>query len=249
MSISSEITRLQGAKADLKNRIESVLNASIPSSEKLDKYKNYITPPAGCYITKPTANGIYIKYVGGRYSDYNVLWYNQTPVGVAVISSATSFVLHPSESNSLQWCTYNSARINGINSYQYPSDAALDYAGLQNTNAALASGYSVPAFTWARSCTYADNSQGYLPACGQALLVIENFTNINTALGLIGGTKLVTRSAQYSYAVCWTSTQVSVNTTDAFFVSTHDVYTGNPPAKTTGSSKLAGMPVRSVANI
>lgn len=204
MSIAIEITRLQGAKADLKQTIESVNGVTIPDSTKLDQYPNYIVPP-GCYVNPPTANGVYIKYVGGFYSDYNVFWTGKTPVGVCVKTDGCSLCMHPSEGTLLAWCTSN-VTIAGVTSVAYSGGSGVailkaTFTGKADTAALLASSYSTPAAQWARNATYADGSIGWLPSGGEFEAIYQNVVNVNAALSLIGGTQILRPNSYGMYRV------------------------------------------------
>lgn len=73
MSIASEISRLQGAKADIKTAIEGK-GVTVPSATKLDDYANYIdgipqgTTPTGTKQISVTSNGTQTENVSGYAS-------------------------------------------------------------------------------------------------------------------------------------------------------------------------------------
>lgn len=193
MSIASEITRLQNAKLSLKTTIESVHSTSIPSSETLDKYANYVVF-SGCYMSPPTVNGVYIKYVGGKYSDYNVLWPGQTPVGIGVKTSQTSFVIHPKliKRNILSQ-QYSG---NSLTQYRSSSAALTDFSGKIATQTLTSYSGASSAFSYMNSSPFADGSKGYFPSVGQLDAIKLNLGSISTAMNFIGGWDLSETSLQ-----------------------------------------------------
>ena len=152
--------------------------------------------------TGGVTKGVYILYTDGDVSPYNTTTPGKTPVGVILKNEYVSFVIHPSESSG----SYSSSEqyIPGVAAANTRDAAVVEYAGESNTNAAIASGRAGYAFTFARNVSYADGRTGYLPACGEMEQMRLNIDNINTALGLIGGTQL-----NFSSRFYWTSTQRS----------------------------------------
>ena len=161
-------------------------------------YENTPPTPPG-----PSGNGVYILYTDGSVSAYDTLVSGKTPVGPLLITNNVSLVIHPSAGYSKQWSSDTSTVISGVTTTPDGNIAKADYAGAANTAAVIASGLAGSAFTFATTdCVYADGRTGYLPSYGEMEEIRLNETNINTALGLIGGTALVFSSQSY-----WSSTQ------------------------------------------
>lgn len=159
-------------------------------------------------ITPPQANGVYIKYIGGKYSNSDILWNGQTVVGIALKTSSSSFCIHPEQSNGI-WSSTNTS-ISGVGTYGSASAKPTSYlTGKADTDAIIASGYAGSAVTFARNAVYADGSVGYLPAFGQFSLIMSNISAINSALALINGTAII-NSAGNSNGY-WTSTQYNAS--------------------------------------
>ena len=133
--------------------------------------------------------GIFIVYTDGTRSNYDTLDAGKTPVGVAVIDSQVSFVIHPDqiEATGNYYSNNVSSEIPGVTAAASGDSAVTDFAGKQNTANAIASGDAGPLFTSAVAAVYADGRTGYLPALGQLKKIYENKTNIDVAMGLIGG--------------------------------------------------------------
>ena len=77
MSIASEITRLQGAKADIKSAIEAK-GVTVPSNAKLDTYDTYIDEISSGPPTKLTDLNTniteyfdYVDNLGGSFGSLN----------------------------------------------------------------------------------------------------------------------------------------------------------------------------------
>lgn len=109
MSIASEISRLQGAKADIKTAIESK-GVSVPSSAKLDAYDGYIgqivTGGGGATLT-PTAGDYPVVGNGGIGGGGS----NLTSTGISVTIPVTG-------TYRFKWCAF---RRNNSTSYTWSS--------------------------------------------------------------------------------------------------------------------------------
>ena len=96
MTIASEITRLQGAKADIKTSIEWKW-VSVPSNAKLDTYHDYIDMIQNWWLLSGIKLKWYFWY--SRDSEPTVSWYysweeNNTQYGLVIWS------INPSSNNS-----------------------------------------------------------------------------------------------------------------------------------------------------
>ena len=236
MSIADKITAIQNAKEDVRTSANDAFSISIPASAKLAEFPSYFVP-AGCYTSAPTASGVYIKYVGGKYSDYNVVWSGKTPVGVSIKTSTIAFTLHPSEQYGYQ-AKSSKVLISGMqtldaSTYNQPSIAIYSK---EDTDAAIASGYTVPAYSWARNLVYTDGSVGSLMCGAQIQAIWDNISMVNTALTSIGGTTMQTNAAN-GY---WLSAQIYANNNIEHsywagreYGTTYAVFSGTNPMSTT----------------
>ena len=127
------------------------------------------------------------------------------PVGVAVVSPETQFVISPTEKSSgTLWGGYGTV----INNVVITADAATaktDYLGKHNTDKIieqLGAG-NAPAAEYCQRIVFANGQKGYLPALGQWQTAYNNKTEIGACMSLIGGTAMDTDSYY------WASTQES----------------------------------------
>lgn len=159
---------------------------------------NYVTA-AGVYILHTSGS----LYTGDQWSASGLD--KSTAVGVAVVTPGNHrFVIHPTE-----WT--KSMVSSGVTvdpdraTYDSSTLAKTDFAGSDNTTAIINS-YgegNAPAAETARAAVFANGSAGYLPACGEMYIIIQNLFAINILMRLIGGTS-VSVSSNNVYA---TSTQ------------------------------------------
>lgn len=143
-------------------------------------------------------NGVYIGYTDGTISPYNQLVSGKTVEGVVLKTANVQILLHKNEGSSKTWSPDSSTLISGVTTTDIATIAKQDFAGKSNTAAVVASGLAGSAFTFATDL----GSDWYLPACGEMEQIRLNAANINTALGLIGGTQLSFSNRHY-----WVSTQ------------------------------------------
>lgn len=150
------------------------------------------------------SNGIYIGYTDGSVSPYDQLVSGKIPEGVIVKTDNMSILLHPTEGSPKQWSEDTSIQIAGVTTTTDENTAKADFAGKANTAAVVASGLAGSAFTFATDL----GSDWYLPACGELEQIRLNEANINTALGLIGGTQLSFSGHSYLSSTQYSSTQI-----------------------------------------
>ena len=207
MSIASKLSGLISAKASLKNSIEDFFGASIPSTDTIDTYASYMLPP-GYYKIKPSANGVYIMYSDGTYTDYDTVWSGKTGAAVALLTSQVSLLIHSEKCGtaSVSWGT-STTQLSGLMTTTNTSTALTDFAGRNNTNVIISSGYAGTAMTWAVSKSFPNNTYGYIPAVGEMNAIIQNEGYINTAFSNIGVSGLPTDhiwcSTQSNYKYGW----------------------------------------------
>lgn len=152
--------------------------------------------------------GVYIQGVSGElYSEYN--WSSQeTPNGIAVITSNCQFVvaLEDAYNTTCEWGAYGLV-ISGITTSLNSGSAQGDYKGEENTSVLIdalsgnnvGSVSTVPAAEYCYYYRFPNKARGYLGAAGEWQAVLDNKSNIDSAITKCGGTAI---SGNY-----WTSTQ------------------------------------------
>lgn len=105
-------------------------------------------------------------------------------MGVAVKTDSTSFVIHPKVIFRLVLSSDFDAP---LTKYTSSASALIDFAGKTSTATLAASADAGDALSYVMNAPFADGSNGYLPAAGQLNTIRSNFTNINSAMALIGG--------------------------------------------------------------
>lgn len=122
MSVASEITRLQGAKADLRTSIQAK-GVTVPASAKLDAYPDYVdaiqTGGGGATLT-PTAGDYPVVGNGGLGGG-----------GSALTSTGISVTIPVSGTYRFKWCAF---RRNNSTSYTWSSQL---YRRRGNTTSAI----------------------------------------------------------------------------------------------------------------
>lgn len=152
-------------------------------------------------------NGVYILRTDNRLytqEEWDAAW-NAEAVGVACLSDNCRFAIHPTEESlSALWPSYN---LEGVEKFPY-EELANDFNGVANTDAVIARlGAEAYGPNYCRSVTFRDGKSGYLGAGGEWMLVIDNLTEVNETLSLIGGLELCAdpEDPGYGYSY-WTST-------------------------------------------
>lgn len=177
----------------------AVSGFTTPASQEYTAFGDTVRNISANY-TGILSNGVYIGYTDGTISPYNSKISGKTAEGVVLKTNNIQILLHKSEGSSKQWSSNTSTQISGVTTTTSESTAKTDYKGKSNTAAVVASGLAGSAFTFATAL----GADWYLPACGEMEQIRLNEANINTALGLIGGTQLAFSSRYY-----WSSTQYS----------------------------------------
>lgn len=195
MSISTELTRLQKAKTDIKAAIEAK-GVTVPSNDRIDQYPQYINQietgggtvslfeyyktlaMASCDITeKITTNVSYKNYKIAVYFTlkFEGEWYDVPDFGCDIILKSTDY-----ESSEDNYCTINVAgTYDGSSgsytcSYKPKTGSPITFAsGAVLTDVPNASGY--PAITLALN-VWCKNTKGY---------VVSNTTSVYPAIYFI----------------------------------------------------------------
>lgn len=155
------------------------------------------------YYPKPK-NGVYIQHIDGNlysYDDWAEKGFAKNESnGVAVIHSKCSFVVAKSYISTKAWMSPSSL-IEGVITSSDSAIALTDYDGVGNTAKIVA----VSTSGAANSCsefTFPNGKKGYLPSLGELKVANGNIAEINSAMSLIGGSRL-------AYVTYWSSTQSS----------------------------------------
>ena len=187
--------------------LKSDLEASIPT--KVSQLENDVP-----YVVDNTlpANGLYIYDINGNFTlpdNWNTS-NNIKAVGVAILTDDCRFVVAKEDISTIHWGGYGTD-ISTLTNYTSDTDAATDFDGVNNTAKIIAAiGNSNDGYrggTVAGDCaayTFPNGKTGYLGAAGEWQLARSYKDELNSALELIGGTKM----AEGGY---WTSTEYSNN--------------------------------------
>ena len=149
------------------------------------------------------SNGVYIYDINGKYtlpSEWDTSR-NEEAVGVAILTDDCSFVVAKEDIGQKTWGGYGTDTASLTNYSQ--TEAAKDFAGVTNTRLiieALGVG-NAPAAEACASYSFLNGQTGYLGAAGEWKLARSYKDELNSALELIGGTKM----AESYY---WASTEV-----------------------------------------
>ena len=175
--------------------------------------------------------GVYIQGVNGKlYTETE--WNDQeTPNGVAILTDKCRFVVAKSDIGTKGWGGYDTDVVTLVN-YKDEANAATDFDGINNTSKII------EALGWDNApgdCavyTFPNGKTGYLGSAGEWLAASQNKDALNSALTLIGGTKMT----QSPY---WTSTEYSNNTAWRHLFGSNSIFTG---AKSIGIYVRAFLP-------
>ena len=155
-------------------------------------------------------NGIYIYDINGKYTSPSK-WdtsRNDEAVGVAILTDDCKFVVAKEDIGQTRWGGYLTD-IASLTNYTSSTEAAKDFAGITNTKVIIDAigqtndGYRIGSA--AQDCVdyiFPNGQAGYLGAAGEWQLARSYKDELNSALELIGGTKM----AEDYY---WTSTEYS----------------------------------------
>ena len=169
-----------------------------------------LSSSGGVYRPNDAPEGVYILSTDGYVyeSSYWETSNNSDAVGVAVKTSACSFVIAPNEINAVQWGG-NGTIIPGCTNTSSQSTAQTDYNGKANTDAIVAQ-FGVPsrnnryAAYYCLNYSFKNGAKGYLGAAGEWYQAYQNKSQINACMSLIGGDPLSDAVGIYFK---WSSTQ------------------------------------------
>lgn len=151
--------------------------------------------------------GVGIKHTNGNIysaSEWTAGTFSASDaLGVAISDGTNGLLLNKAQGSSLKWSSNTTDVVPDCYTTTVEAEANVDFAGKANTDAIIAakstiSGFTCPAADWCRALTDG-GLEWYLPAGGEALLIMSNETAVNECLNLIGGTALPN--------YFWTSTQ------------------------------------------
>lgn len=162
-------------------------------------------------IPELAPNGVYIMHKN-RFivTRENWTYPKEEASGVAVKTDNCAFVIAKKEQTSIGWGGYGTL-IRGCTTITSESTAKKDYSGKQNTNAIVSQLGTSDTYA-ARYCkeyTFPHGAQGYLPALGELYEAIDNNSEIDACMSLIGGKPLYDDSISNKYK--WSSTQCDSN--------------------------------------
>ena len=225
---SNAIVRIDGVEtktAKVSANTYVMVEVTKPGFEKNGRYiqvtqdqtLNIVLEPSssgGVYRPINAPEGVYILSTEG-YLYERFYWEtsnNSNAVGVAVKTSACSFVIAPKERNSIPW-SHNTAIISDCAIKASQSSAQTDYNGNANTIAIVAqlgipSRNQMYAAYYCSLYSFKNGVKGYLGSAGEWYQAYQNKSEIDACMSLIGGDALYDPSNSY---VQWSSTQYSSN--------------------------------------
>lgn len=176
-------------------------------------------------IPELAPNGVYIMHKN-RFivTRENWTYPKEEASGVAVKTDNCAFVIAKKEQTSIGWGGYGTL-IRGCTTTTSKDMAEIDYKGSQNTDAIVSKLGTSDTYA-ARYCkeyTFPHGAQGYLPALGELYEAIDNKSEIDACMSLIGGKLLYDDSINNKYK--WSSTQCDSN--DAWTMSWGSAWTQN----------------------
>lgn len=198
--LNNRVTNLENNKAD---------KTAIPT--KVSQLENDV--PYVVDNTLPT-NGLYIYDINGNFTlpeNWNTT-NNSKAVGVAILTDDCKFVVAKQDISTsiISWGGFGTD-ISALTNYTDAASAATDFDGVNNTSKIIAAiGNTNDGDrdgTAAGDCAayvFPNRKTGYLGAAGEWQVVYQNKDALNSALTLIGGTKM----KKNAY---WTSTEYSSN--------------------------------------
>ncbi|SEF86017.1 hypothetical protein [Parabacteroides chinchillae] len=173
---------------------------------------------------KPTAEGVYIQDIKGRYYT-QAEWLGTTrdliPNGIAVINPNAEFLVALNQSPTKLSYGGNGKLLTGVTTTTNIDTAKTDYNGKSNTEhiiSQLGAG-NAPAAGYCFNYIFPNGQRGYLPAVGEWIIARDNKTEIDELLSLLGGgisdkTDYSLASTQYGtvgcYGVYWSDIYVAM---------------------------------------
>lgn len=177
-----------------------------------DKLPDGIKQLLGVFILDINGN----LYTSEKWDTSN----NDNAVGVAVYSEKCRFCINTERSSILAWQSATSLVLNIVTTETY-ADAIEDYDGEGNTDKILEqSGSEIAlAAAYCRGTIFKNGKQGYLGSAGEWSVILQNVTEINTCMNLLGGITI------NNSLLVWTSTQVNEN--QSWYKGTSGITTSN----------------------
>lgn len=146
--------------------------------------------------------GVSIQHIDGRLYTQSQWAENgfttEEANGVAVIDDMASFVISRTYAEDYVWSGETNVLIEGVMTTTSVDEAITDYAGKANTELIAKAGLGGAA----NACldyVFPNGNKGYLPAAGEFGVTIKYLNEINSAIGLIGGKPVASKT--------WSSTQ------------------------------------------
>ena len=154
--------------------------------------------------------GVYIQHIDGSLitpSKWEAQGYsNNEANGIAVMDEIASFVVSKTSLGTQYWSQNQGGYVEGVLLTSDVNAARLDYAGKQNSEIIASERF----YSAAHECVnfeFPNGAAGYLPALGELTIASKYYSEIETALALVGGTSLGTSgllsSTQYKNNYAW----------------------------------------------
>lgn len=148
----------------------------------------------GTPSTPSYENGVYIQHINRKLyttSEWGSgAFSNDEANGVAVVTNNAKFVIAKVNVGTyMVWSSNTSSLVDGIFTSTSADEAKNDFAGYANTQLMLATDTSGAGFSCA-NFTFPNGDKGYLPALGELNEAYLNKSAIDSAMTLIGGTKM-----------------------------------------------------------
>ena len=211
-NVSEKANKAEATATDALNLVEGIqgnlssfaLKSELPT--KVSQLENDVL-----YVTEDVVNnGLYIYDIDGKFTlpeNWNTA-NNSKAVGVAILGDDCRFVVAKEDIGQKSWGGYGTD-IASLTNYSSQTEAAKDFAGVTNTRLiieALGVG-NAPAAEACASYTFSNGQTGYLGAAGEWKLARSYKDELNSALELIGGTKMAESyywtSTEYSSIIAW----------------------------------------------
>lgn len=145
--------------------------------------------------------GVFIQDTTGKLWTADAWNGSATPNGVAVLTSAYSFVIALSQSSYLSISEIGYSSNMSLPIYSSEADAIKDYSGLSNTTALISAygNYTGEAAGYCAAFTFPNGKKGYLGSAGEWQAAYDNESAITTCMSKASGVDL--------YNMYWSSTR------------------------------------------
>lgn len=147
--------------------------------------------------------GVSIQHIDGSYYTTEQWtaegFSNDEANGVAVLTEQTMFVIAKQNIKSNVWSYDYSNVMEGVSTFSSKSDAIKDMAGYDNTLHITMGG----AASDCKDYNFPNGKKGYLPSLGEMQIMFSYEQEVNAAMSLIGGDKIIDNDTY------WSSTQNS----------------------------------------